>query len=211
MSRTIIFGAGGRAGRAALGEARRRGHRVTAVVRDPAAHRHLEAEGVDLAAGDVTDAGSVGRLARGHDAAVVAVYDPAAVPGEFYPATARALLAALPPAGVRRLVVVGLASLLETAGGTPLMDAPGFPQEYRAFVLGHAAGVEVLREAGAAPDWLVVSPSGDFDHDAPRTGRYVTGPGDPAARISYGDLAVAVLDEIEAPAHHRTHIGVRSS
>ncbi|MEV1206649.1 NmrA family NAD(P)-binding protein, partial [Microbispora rosea] len=34
----VIFGAGGRAGRQAVAEARRRGHRVTAVVRDPAGH-----------------------------------------------------------------------------------------------------------------------------------------------------------------------------
>ncbi|MEU8250038.1 NmrA family NAD(P)-binding protein [Nonomuraea sp. NPDC048916] len=33
-----IFGAGGRAGRQVVAEARRRGHQVTAVVRDPARH-----------------------------------------------------------------------------------------------------------------------------------------------------------------------------
>ncbi|MEV4215444.1 NAD(P)H-binding protein [Micromonospora sp. NPDC049662] len=62
----VIFGAGGRAGRRAVAEARRRGHRVTAVVRDPAAHGDLgEAH---VVAGDVTDAASVARAAAGQDA-----------------------------------------------------------------------------------------------------------------------------------------------
>ncbi|WP_245899650.1 NAD(P)H-binding protein, partial [Nonomuraea indica] len=41
MSKIVIFGAGGRAGRHAVAEAVARGHHVTAVVRDPARHQHL--------------------------------------------------------------------------------------------------------------------------------------------------------------------------
>ncbi|HEX2312530.1 MAG TPA: NAD(P)H-binding protein, partial [Thermomonospora sp.] len=43
MGKIIVFGAGGRAGRAAVAEAVRRGHEVTAVVRDPARHPDLAA------------------------------------------------------------------------------------------------------------------------------------------------------------------------
>jgi uncharacterized protein len=59
MTKIVVFGAGGRAGRAAVGEARRRGHQVTAVVRDPAEHGDLTIDGMHLVAGDVTDANSV--------------------------------------------------------------------------------------------------------------------------------------------------------
>ena len=41
MGKIVIFGAGGRAGRAAVAEAGRRGHRVTAVVRDPGKYADL--------------------------------------------------------------------------------------------------------------------------------------------------------------------------
>ncbi|GAA3445700.1 NAD(P)-dependent oxidoreductase [Planomonospora venezuelensis] len=223
MSRIIIFGAGGRAGRAAVGEARRRGHRVTAVVRDPARHpglagggpdgatgaeEHVAEGGVRVVAGDVTDADAVARLAAGHDAAISAAADLGARPGAFFPAAARALTGGLVRAGADRLLVVGLASVLETASGTLLMDTPGYPQEYRDFYLGHAAGNEALRAAGAALDWLVVSPAGDFDHGGARTGRYRTAPAAAASRISYADFAVALLDEIDAPEHRRTHLGV---
>ena len=211
MAKIVIFGAGGRAGRAAVAEARRRGHVVTAVVRDPARHDipgDTAGDAVSVVAGDVTDVDSVARVAGGHDAAISAVYDAAARPDAFFTGAARALLDGLPRAGVGRLLVVGLASVLADADGVPLMDTPGYPQEYRAFSLAHAAGADVLRASTGAPDWLIVSPAGDFDHGGPRGGRYRTAPATMDSRISYADLAVALLDEIETPKHHRTHIGV---
>ncbi|GAA3007116.1 NAD(P)-dependent oxidoreductase [Streptosporangium longisporum] len=220
MSDVIVFGAGGRAGRAAVQEARRRGHRVTAVVRDPAkyddlaadgdvtAGDDLSADGVRVVAGDILDADDVARLAKGHDAAIAAAYDFGTPPDVFFAGAARALLDGLSSAGVPRLLAVGLASVLETASGTLLMDTPGYPQEYRSFYLGHAAGNEVLRTATTGLDWLVVSPSGDFDHGGPRTGRYRTAPAEADSRISYADFAIALLDEIDSPAHHRVHLGV---
>jgi uncharacterized protein len=92
-----------------------------------------------------------------------------------------------------------------------LMDTPGYPQGCRDFYLPHAAGTDVLRAAPGSLDWLVVSPSGDFDHQGTRTGRYTLAPADADERISYPDLAVALLDEIDRPTHHRTHLGVRSA
>ncbi|GAA1193295.1 hypothetical protein F4556_000723 [Kitasatospora gansuensis] len=206
MSSIIVFGAAGRAGRAITAEARLRGHRVTAVVRDPGAHPELAAEG-GLTAGDVTDPAVVARLAAGHDVAVVAAYAP--VP-DFFATASAALVEGLTTARVPRLLSVGLASVLPTASGGLLMDTPGYPQEYRDFYLSHAAGTEVLRTAPDTLDWLVVSPSGDFDHQGTRTGGYALAPADAEDRISYPDLAVALLDEIDRPTHHRTHLGVRS-
>ncbi|WP_432085760.1 NAD(P)-dependent oxidoreductase [Streptomyces sp. bgisy095] len=211
MSRIIVFGAGGRTGRAAVAEARGRGHRVTAVVRDPAEHADLSAvDGVRTVAGDVTDARDVARLSVGHDAAISAVHDGAVPPEAFFTGASRALLDGLARAGVDRLVGVGLASVLETASGTLLMDTPGYPQDYRAFYLGHAAGTDVLRTAASALDWLVLSPAGDFDHGGVRTGGYRTAPAGADSRISHADFAIALLDEIDDPRHHRTHVGVEA-
>jgi putative NADH-flavin reductase len=208
MSKIIIFGAGGRAGRAAVQEARRRGHQVTAVVRDPAKYSDLATDGVLVVAGDVTDVNSVARLAEGHDAAISTVYDAGTQPDVFFAGAARALLDGLARAGVGRPLVVGLASILETASGAFLMDTPEYPQEYRALYLGHAAGTDVLRAATTVLDWLVISPAGDFDHGGARTGRYRTAPAEATSRISYADFAIALLDEIDTPEHHRTHLGV---
>ncbi|MFG1798622.1 NAD(P)-dependent oxidoreductase [Micromonospora carbonacea] len=212
MSGIVVFGAGGRAGRAVLAEARARGHEVTAVVRDPARHPALAADpGVRVATGDVTDAGQVAELAAGHDAAVHAAVDLGVPADVFFPAAARALAAGLGRAGVGRLVVVGLAAVLPTAAGTPLLDTPGFPPEFRSFCLGHGAGTDELRRAGDAPDWLVLSPAGDFDHTGQPAGGYRFATADGASRITYPDLALALLDEIEAPRHHRLHLGVEGT
>ncbi|GAA4662975.1 NAD(P)-dependent oxidoreductase [Streptomyces youssoufiensis] len=211
MSRIVIFGAAGRAGRQAVAEARGRGHEVTAVVRAAARYQGPADAGVRIAVGDVTDAARVAALAAGHSAAinVTAVYGEGTDPGAFFPASTRALVAGLREAGVGRLVSVGIAALLPGPDGTPLLDAPGFPAEFRPFCLAHAAGRDVLRAAGAELDWVYVSPSGDFDHEGARGGRYSVRPyGDMTDRISYPDFAAALLDEATAPRHHRTHLAV---
>jgi putative NADH-flavin reductase len=209
MSKIVIFGAGGRAGRETVAEARRRGHEVTAVVRDPSRHGGLADGGARVAAGDVTDVAGVAGLAAGHDAAInaAAVYGAGTDPGAFFTSAARALVKGLPQAGVDRLVAVGLSALLPGPGGTKLLDAPGFPAEFRPFCLAHAAGLEVFRAEGGALDWVYVSPAGDFAHEGERTGRYgVRAHGDAAARISYADFALVLLDEAETPRHHRSHL-----
>lgn len=199
----VVFGAGGRAGRRAVGEARKRGHRVTAVVRDPAGHDLR-----DAVAGDVTDPASIAKVAAGHDVAISAAADLTADAREFFVGASRALDTGLARAGVRRLVVAGLASVLPGSSGVPLMDEPGYPNEYRAFYLGHAAGLEALRDGTL--DWAYVAPSGDFDHGGTPAGGYrIADHADRDARITYEDFALALIDEAEAPRHHRVAVSVR--
>jgi uncharacterized protein len=211
MGSFVIFGAGGRAGKQAVAEARRRGHQVTAVVRDPSRYGGLADGGVRITAGDVTDAANVAALAAGHDAAIntAAVYGAGTDPKAFFTSAAHALIKGLRQAGVNRLVTVGLASLLPGPDGTRLLDMPGFPAEFRPFCLAHAAGLEALRVVGGTLDWVYVSPAGDFDHEGERTGHYeIRAHGDATARISYADFALVLLDEAETPRHHRSHLAV---
>jgi uncharacterized protein len=211
MSKIVIFGAGGRAGRHAVSEAVSRGHQVTAVVREPAKYPQLAGDGVTLVAGDVTQADSVAVTAAGHDAAINAAVRLDIPSQEFFVGAAHALLDGLGRAGVGRLVLVGIGTTLETAPGVMVHDAPGFPAEGREFSLGHAQELGVFRDANTETDWLVLAPPPVIlDDDAPRTGRYRIGGsqilpgGDGTASFSYADLAVALIDEIETPKHHRT-------
>ncbi|MCN9240144.1 NAD(P)H-binding protein [Streptomyces sp. RY43-2] len=210
MGKFVIFGAGGRAGRQAVAEARRRGHEVTAVVRDPSRYGELAQDGVRIVAGDVTDAADVAALAVGHDAAIntAAVYGEGTDPEAFFTDAAHALVKGLRQAGVDRLVTVGLSVLLPGPEGTRLLDAPEFPTEFRPFGLAHAAGLEVLRGEGGALDWVYVSPVGNVD-EGERTGTYdIREHGDMGARISYADFALALLDEAETPRHRHGHLAV---
>ncbi|TNC41320.1 NAD(P)-dependent oxidoreductase [Mumia zhuanghuii] len=209
MGKVMIVGAGGRAGRAATTEAVRRGHAVTAVVRDPSRCDDLAGPGVTLVVGDVTDAAALATVAAGHDAVIAAVYDSSSTaPREFFLDTARALTAGLGSAGVTRLVWVGLASLLPTSDGTALMDTDGYPNEHRGFYLAHAAATDVFASAGSDLDWVAVSPAGDFDHGGTSAGGYAVAPADADSRITYADFALALLDEAETPRTSRTHVGV---
>jgi putative NADH-flavin reductase len=215
--RIVVFGAGGRAGRAAVEEARRRGYRVTAVVRDPARYRGPVGEGIAVAAGDVTDPAGIAEHAAGHDAAIhaAAVYGVGTDPDGFFPAAAHALVTGLGAARVPRLVAVGLATLLPDADGTRLVDSASFPAEHRPFSLAHASGLAILlaQPVSGPVDWVSVSPAGDFDHEGPRAGGYVLREhADMSARITHPDFAIALLDEIDGkgatPAHHRVQVAV---
>ena len=110
--------------------------------------------------------------------------------------------------------MVGLSTLVPGADGVRPVDAASFPAEYRPFSSAHAAGLGILpaqSEAKAVADarvldWVWLVPAGDFDHEGGRTGRYTIRPhSDPSARISYADFAIALLDEIDAPAGPSFH------
>ncbi|MFD7977119.1 NAD(P)-dependent oxidoreductase [Streptomyces sp. NPDC059071] len=210
--RIIVFGAGGRVGRAAVAEAVARGHHVTAVVRDPAKYPDLAGTGAAVVGGDATDPDAVAALAAGHDAAVNASARLDIPSEQYFTAAARALVTGLRKAGVGRLVVLGIATTLETAPGTRLMDAPEFPAEWRAFAQGHVAEFELLTaEAGEELDWLMVVPPLDLNPEAPVTGGYRTAVGtvlDGPGRIAHGDLARAIVDEIDGPRHSRVQLAV---
>jgi putative NADH-flavin reductase len=215
VSRIIVFGAGGRAGRRVVAEAVSRGHQVTAVVRDPAQHQDLSTAGLSVAAGDVTAVDDVADLAAGHDVAVNAAARLDVPSEQFFPAAARALVEGLVRAGVGRLLAIGVGTTLETAPGVAVHDAPDFPAAYRAFSLGHAAQLEVLRAADPGLDWVVlVPPPTVLDNEAIRTGRYriggtqVLAVGDGTPMFSYADLAVALVDEVESPKHHRELVAI---
>ncbi len=206
----IVFGAGGQVGRAVIAEARRRGLTVTAAVRTPERHADLAGPGITLVPCDVTDPAAVATAAHGHAAAVSTVYTPDVPAGDFYPAAARALVTGLATAGVHRLVHVGIGTTLETAPGIAVHDDPAFPEAHRAFSLGHAAAVDLLRDAPTTLDWVVVTPPLDLDRTAPGTGHYrVGGPQVLGERIAQADLATAVTDQLTGPAtRHREQIAV---
>ena len=72
MPLVVVFGGAGGTGLAAVQRCIALGHAVRAVVRSPEAHAGKLPSGVELVAGDVTDAASVGAALRGAHAVVYA-------------------------------------------------------------------------------------------------------------------------------------------
>ncbi|MCP2241546.1 NAD(P)-dependent oxidoreductase [Lentzea aerocolonigenes] len=215
MSRIVVFGAGGKAGSKAVAEAASRGHQVTAVVRDTAKYAHLAGDNVKVVSGDVTDAASIAAVVADHDAVVQAAYQPGLPVDEYFGKAAQALLDGLTEAGVERLVAVGIGTTLEVAPGVLVHDTEGFPEEGRTFSLGHMAQLEAFQASGEKVDWVVIAPPpAVLDADAEKSGKVRFGgtsvlPAEEGApAFSYADLAVALIDEIENPKHHRVLVAV---
>jgi putative NADH-flavin reductase len=211
----VLFGATGNIGQRIAAEALRRGHTVIGVVRDPAEVKSPDPR-VTLVQGDATDAESVARVARGADAIVSAISprpNPRGLSAPSLSAAAKALIEGAKKAGVRRLLVVGGAGSLEVAPGIRLMDAPGFPEAYKAEAKEGADSLAVYRERGKGLDWTFLSPAAEIG-PGQRTGKYrITGDkfladGKGHSRISYEDYAVALVDELEKPQHAGQRFGV---
>ncbi|MFE7558881.1 NAD(P)-dependent oxidoreductase [Kitasatospora sp. NPDC057500] len=209
--RITVFGASGNVGSRVVAEAAARGHRVTAVLRDPSRPHRLPPT-VGTATGDARDPADVRRLAAGQDLLVTATRPAPGHEDELATAT-KGLLAGLAGTGVRLLVVGGAGSLALPGGnGGTLVDAPDFPAALRP--IADACGEQLaLCRADAEVDWTYLSPAAQLE-PGERTGRYrvgrdelLVGP-DGVSAISTEDLAVALLDEAERPAHRRVRFTV---
>jgi putative NADH-flavin reductase len=212
--RIAIFGATGNIGRRITDEAVRRDHPVTAISRRPVGSHWADGR-VSQARADVTDPAAVASAVRGHDAVISSVSPGTGQPRVLVEA-ARSLVEGLKRAGVRRLVVVGGAGSLEVTPGLQLVDTPEFPAAWKGVALAHRDALDVFRTAGTGDlDWTYFSPAAVIQPGT-RTGRYRTG-GDQLLTDSAGnsfitaeDFAVAVLDELERPAHVGQRLTVAS-
>jgi putative NADH-flavin reductase len=201
-----LIGATGNVGSRILAELVQRRHTVTAIVRDPA--RVPALSGVEARAGDVADGTELAALLAAHDAVVSAV--------PFATTDAAGLIATVRAAGVPRYVVVGGAGSLELAlGDFPLglrlIDAPNFPQAYRQEAAAGCVFLDLLR-AEKQLDWTFLSPAAMFV-PGERTGTFRLGTdlllsNESGSSISFEDYAVALVDELEKPAHSRTRFTV---
>lgn len=106
----------------------------------------------------------------------------------------------------RLLVVGGAGSLL--VNGRRLVDDPDFPEIYRAEALIAAEALDYLRGLAEGADWTFLSPA-PVIQPGQRTGAYRVGADSPAGEsISAEDYAVALIDEIDKPAHRRRRFTV---
>lgn len=207
-----LMGATGFVGSAILKEALDRGHEVTAIVRHPeklTAHPKLHAR-----RGDVSQEEEVARLVAEHDA-VISAFNPGWTNPDIYNLQVKgtkAIIAGVKKAGIKRLLFVGGAGSLEVKPGVQSVDLPEFPKEWKQGALATREALSLLRNEPQL-DWSFLSPSADL---APgqRTGKFRLGTDsmlidtDGQSRISIQDYAVAMLDEVEQPAHVRQRFTV---
>lgn len=207
-----LIGPTGFIGSAVLTEALARGHAVTALSRHPA---KIDARaGLAVVAADVLDPAQVAAAVAGHDA-VVSAYNAGwtnpDLHDEFLRGT-RAIFDGVKRAGVKRLLVVGGAGSLYVAPGVQLVDTPAFPAEWKQGALAAREALRLIR-AEDTLDWTFLSPPALLQPGERRGGFRLGGDellmnGEQPAGISVGDLAAAILDELEKPAHVRKRFTV---
>lgn len=207
----ILIGASGFIGTAVLNEALARGHRVTALVTRP--ERLPARAGLTALAADVMDVAKLTSQLAGADAVVSAFSGHAqADTFEYFVAGARNIVTAAKEARAPRLLMVGGAGSLEVAPGVQLLDTPGFPPQYKATAEGARAALNLLR-AEASLNWTMLSPSA-LIAPGQRTGSFRLGldqlltKADGGSEISVEDFALALVDELEQPAHARQRFTV---
>ena len=202
MSKIAIIGATGRAGSQLLEEALRRGHSVVAIARDPS--RLQGRDGVTVKALDVKDSAALQAAVAGVDAVLSAAH--------FATIDAHAIIEPVKRAGVRRLLVVGGAGSLLLPSGHRVIDSPDFPEAYKAEASAGVRFLEVLRQEQNL-DWTFLSPSAEFV-EGERSGHSTLGKDHlligaaGTSWITFADYAIAMLDELEKPAHSRARFTV---
>jgi putative NADH-flavin reductase len=206
-----LIGASGFIGSALRNEALSRGHRVTALVTQPS--KLAAQSGLVVQKADVTDSDALARQLQGFDAVLTAFSGHAqANTFDYYLAGFKSILTAAGQAGVKRLLVVGGAGSLEVAPGVQALDTPQFPEAYKATAEGARQALLLLR-AEPSLNWTMLSPSAVIE-PGQRTGNFRLGgekmlfDAQGKSHISVEDYAVALIDELEKPAHQRQRFTV---
>lgn len=174
-----------------------------------------QVDGVAYRTGDLLDAKVLADAVSDADVVVGALSPRGALDGEL-----RSLYATVAKlaeeAGVRLGVVGGAGSLLVSEGGPTVASLPDFPEAFASEAAQLTGVLEDLRSSDEALNWFFVSPAGGFGSYAPgeATGHYRLG-GDVLlvdengeSFISGADFALALVDEIVEPKHHRSRFTV---
>lgn len=209
MKKTALIGASGFVGSAILNELLSRGYEVEALVRNPE-NVKVKAPGLTVKAVDVADTKALAADLKGYDT-VISAYNPGWANPDIYNLTLQnypRILEAAKQAGVKRLLIVGGAGTLFCAPGLRVVDSGVIPAE----IMG---GVKSLGEFYLNTlnnekeiDWVFFSPAGSLE-PGEATGNYRLGKDDlivdanGESRITVGDYAKAMVDELETPVHHR--------
>ncbi len=210
-----LYGATGKSGHAILTELLARGHKVTAIVRNPA---KLAAQpNLTIKQGTVDSAAEIAAAIPGFDAVVSAYAPPLTQEGvrELIPVTQHFIDAMKQTAAAgnpaKRFLYVGGAASLFVAPGVTLLASGHLPAEWLPIAQAHADALDLIKKSDI--NWTSFSPAAFFE-PGPRTGKFRVGKDDLISdaqgnsKISFPDYAIALVDELEKPQFERARFTV---
>lgn len=203
-----IFGATGMVGKELVNQCLIRGFKVRAFGRNVFTAGFPENENLELIRGALLDPGEVYHALEGSDAVFSAI-------GGSVDGTDRArslgmknIISEMEKAGVRRILAVGGMGVLDDGAGDHLVHGPDYPVRFRAVGEEHLKAWQALDKSTlnytfvCCPDILNESASGHFRTTAdtpPEPNHY---------RISKGDLALFMINELEKREYVRKRVGI---
>lgn len=208
MRNVVLIGASGFVGNAILNELLSRGHKVTAVVRNPE-KINVSNSNLEIVKADIADTNAMVGICKGKEA-IISAYNPGWTNPDIYEETLRnypLILEAAKRSGAKRLLCVGGAGTLFCAPGLRVVDSGAIPDAIMGGVksLGEFYLNTLMNEKDI--DWIFFSPAGTLE-SGKRTGKFRLGKDDliidenGISHISVEDYAVAMVDELENPKHH---------
>lgn len=209
-----IIGGNGKTGSAIYAEAKKRGHEPTAIVRSEQRGREVLGEDAQLLVKDAFD------LPRADLTQFDVVVDAFAVPmgspvAYLHLDLLTKLVHDLRDTKTRLVVIIGAASLKQPDGKRLIDQLLAMPDhdQWIGTPLNQTYEYEFLQMIDNV-DWVAVSPSRNFG-PGPTNG-YVTGTDEllvdsnGKSELSNGNMALAIMDEIESPQHQHQRFTVRN-
>ncbi len=206
--KVTLYGATGKSGSRILDELVRREHTVVAVARDVS--KVPANPNVTTRQDNLSDVDTIAGIIHGSDAVVSAYGPPPDDTDQIIGVTDR-LIQAVEKNGGARLIVVGGAGSLFVAPGVTLLDSGHLPPEWLPIVKSHIVVLGDLKNSKI--DWTYFSPAAFFN-PGERTGKFRLGKDDlisddkGVSSISLEDYAIALVDELEHPAHRKARFTI---
>jgi putative NADH-flavin reductase len=213
--KVVLLAATGQAGRTILSELISRGHQVTAVARNP----DKLPESINRVRDDLSSTDRIVEIIAGADTVVSAFGPPKDDPRFFsdvhytdqLASVTERVIAAVRKAGVPRLIMVGGCGSLEFSPGVTVLKSGHWPEKLVPIATSHMKAFAALRASDI--NWTYFSPPMLIEPGV-RTGKFRLG-GDSLITdeqgkswVSFEDYAVALVDELEKPAHERSRFTI---
>ncbi len=202
----LIFGAAGKTGKLVVDRALAVGHTVTAFVHDPA-YTHPE---VRILAGDVGNANDVRSAVAGQDAVIDTIGGKTPYKAtDLETSAARNIVAAMQAEGVRRLLVISMMGVGESAQQAPFWyEHLLMPTFLRGSTPDKTHMEEAVKASGV--EYTITRPP--ILSDDPATGSYrVMDAPEKAHKITRADLAQFLVDQLTSDTYVQQAVVVANS
>jgi uncharacterized protein len=203
----LVFGATGMVGTHVVNQALHRGHTVRAFGRN-VWEMTQESEQLEKVKGALFDAGEVKKALQGVDAVISVIGGGTDGTDKTRSLGMKNIIAQMETTGVKRIIALGGAGILQANEEMMIFQTEGFPKEYLPVSEEHFASFSLLQQSRL--NWTFVCPPHITDESP--TGLFAVESNYPPTpnngQIGAGDLVLFMLNELEKNEMVHTRVGI---